>query len=270
MEMNNTKQWKCEYCNNEYKSKGNLIYHQKHGKKCLTIQHQNTQYNNIEDIHKSGLLYQKKYYENIIGNIKEEYEERLSNLQKDHEKELTIRDEKERKIVDDCHEKIESMLMKLASKPTSVTNNNNRVLNMSILNTDEDEFETYFKSVSNEINNMDDLVEKLCVKFTDKNGNLQYICTDPSRNMFKFKDKNNVLQKDPNATNLISIIQTPLNKTIKFREHDLLKVLGDHKYNNTYEQKDAEDIYNSLYGMKNLNRKDSNTELCKSLVKKCS
>jgi hypothetical protein len=253
-------EWICEYCNKEYKKKGSLVYHQKNGKKCLTTRDQKS---------KSELLKQKEFYEELLFTVRQEYEEKLHTSQKDHENALLIRDEKERKIIEDCHEKIECMLMKLAAKPTSVTNNN-KILNMTILNTDEAEFEKYFQDVSNEINSIEDLADKLRVKFTDKNGNLQYICTDPSRNMFKFKDKNNIIQKDPNAANLISIIQTPLNKTLKTREYELLKVLGDHSYNNTYEQRDAEEMYNTLHGMKDLNKKDSNTELCKSLVKKCS
>jgi hypothetical protein len=285
--------WKCEYCAHTYKYKTGLTYHQKNGKKCLLIQDGlkleeskekslKEDYTKQLDKCKNTTISMQRDYDEIISRqdrqhetLKSIHQKEIEDLKSAHQREIEKLKmdglEKERKIIDDYNEKIQTMLLQMASKPRTTTiNNNNKILNMSTLNTDQEEFERYFNEKSHEINTIDDLVDNLVVKFTDENGHLQYICTDPSRNMFKFKDKNNVIQKDPNAVNLISIIQQPLNRIMKHKETGLLKILGDHNYNNTYEQQSAEESFNSLYEMKNLSKKESNTLLCKGLASKCS
>jgi hypothetical protein len=293
--LKDIKEWKCEYCHSIYKNKRNLLHHQSTCKKCLVLQ-DNLKYQESKEsdmkvnyelqmeLYKKDVASQLKDYDEILARQdmlhekqlvtqQKTHEKQLADQQKAHEKVLLERDERERKITEDFNNKIQNILMKLASKPTTTTNTtniNNKTLNMTVLNTDQDSFETFFKNEASEINNIEDLVDKLLIKFTDQSGNLQYICTDPSRNMFKFKDKNNVVQKDPNAVNLISIIQTPLNMSMKQKEYEMLKILGDYSYNNTHEQRDAEETYNSLYEMKNLSRKESNKAFCNTLSTKCS
>ena len=40
----------------------------------------------------------------------------------------------------------------------------------------------------------------------DEDGNLTYVCTDPSRHIYKFKDGQGEIQKDVNATKLTNLL----------------------------------------------------------------
>jgi hypothetical protein len=260
----------CIYCNLKFVSVSSLNYHQRHTKKCLTIQ------NNIK---------QKTLEDNIVNNlqlkiidfekINQDYEKKITEYNikiTEYEQKISDLEQNEKKITQEFNDKIQDMLMKLASKPT---NNNttinhatsNKILNMNMLKTDQEEYSNIFSNSN--IDTIDRLVDTLYKTFTDENGNLEYICTDPSRNMFKFRDKDNVLRKDPQANTLISIIQKPLNETIKVRQGGLMKYLADNKYNYTEEQKDAEVSFFAMSEMKDLNEETANKVFCKKLSTKC-
>lgn len=98
-------------------------------------------------------------------------------------------------------------------KPTTTTNNttiNNRILNMSVLNFNDNNV----KHIIDNKYNADVIAggQKAVAKFatnyllTDSEGNLNYVCTDVSRKIFKFKNDLGELEKDVNAKKLTNIL----------------------------------------------------------------
>ena len=83
-------------------------------------------------------------------------------------------------------------------------------MNMSVLNLDSDNV----KIIINDKYNLDVISEgqkgvaKFATTFLLKNldGNLNYICTDPSRKIFKYKNNSGELEKDINAQKLTDIL----------------------------------------------------------------
>jgi hypothetical protein len=81
---------------------------------------------------------------------------------------------------------------------------------MSVLNLDSDNI----KSIINDKYNLDVISEgqKGVAKFAtnfllkDSDGNLNYVCTDPSRKIFKYKNHDGELEKDINAQRLTNIL----------------------------------------------------------------
>ena len=61
-----------------------------------------------------------------------------------------------------------------------------------------------------------------------EDGKKKYLCSDPSRAIFKYKDENGVIQKDVKAIKLKKAIQEPiLNKTKSLLEHEILRIRED-------------------------------------------
>ena len=98
----------------------------------------------------------------------------------------------------------------VSTKPTTTNNINNKILNMSILNLDSENV----KNIINDKYNLDVISEgqKGVAKFAtnyllkDIEGNLNYVCTDSSRKMFKYKNNFGELEKDINAQKLTNIL----------------------------------------------------------------
>ena len=110
-------------------------------------------------------------------------------------------------------EQIISVTKVAVAKPTTTTNNttiNNRILNMSVLNFNDNNV----KHIIDNKYNADVIAggQKAVAKFatnyllTDSDGNLNYVCTDVSRKIFKFKNGFGELEKDVNAKKLTNIL----------------------------------------------------------------
>jgi len=110
-------------------------------------------------------------------------------------------------------EQIISVTKVAVAKPTTTTNNttiNNRILNMSVLNFNDNNV----KHIIDNKYNADVIAggQKAVAKFatnyllTDSDGNLNYVCTDVSRKIFKFKNSFGELEKDVNAKKLTNIL----------------------------------------------------------------
>ena len=133
-----------------------------------------------------------------------------------YEKQFTDKDilliEKDNQIKH-LQEQIISVTKVAVAKPTTTTNNttiNNRILNMSVLNFNDNNV----KHVIDDKYNADVIAggQKAVAKFatnyllTDSDGNLNYVCTDVSRKIFKFKNGLGELEKDVNAKKLTNIL----------------------------------------------------------------
>ena len=222
---------KCEYCNNVFKSLKTLNQHKRLAKFCLIKQKKELICEYCNDISYSDKDFE--YHQNhciiFIKSKNQELEEKIKELQEENkdiqyyqnETEFYKKQvkEKENQLVEKdnqikhLQEQIVSITKTAVSKPTTTTNNNNinnKILNMSILNLDNENI----KSIINDKYNLDVISEgqKGVAKFAtnfilkDSDGNLNYVCTDASRKIFKYKNNDGELEKDMNAQRLTDIL----------------------------------------------------------------
>ena len=233
---------KCEFCSNEYTTKSSLNRHQKTVKKCLYLRKNNEKINEYKcdncdynTIRKACLTNHqktckskqtKKIYDEIIIKMKEE----IINLKNIHNEELQVLKQKleisekdnERLLSDNMNlerklELHEEKLYTLASRPTISninTTNNTRVDNLLISvdfkeSTIKDNVDTNFtlEHLNDGLRGVAKFTKDYIVKPED--GKQKYICSDPSRGIFKYKDENGVVQKDVKALvlKLITILR---------------------------------------------------------------
>ena len=114
-------------------------------------------------------------------------------------------------------------IQEIAKQPKNI-NNNNKTLNLiNSLNLSDTE---QIKDLIDNNYNLDYIFsgQKGCAKFAleniikDEDGNLKYICSDPSRFVYKFKDENGNIQKDLDAKKLTNLL---VESGIKTKVSDL-------------------------------------------------
>jgi hypothetical protein len=185
------KQIICESCNNISFSQNDYENHQNN---CITFL--KSKIKELNDENKDIVYYQTET---------EFYRKQVT----EKEKQLVEKDNQ----IKHLQEQIVSITKTAISKPTTTTNNNNinnKILNMSILNLDNENI----KSIINDKYNLDVISEgqKGVAKFAanfllkDSDGNLNYVCTDTSRKIFKYKNNDGDLEKDVNAQRLTNIL----------------------------------------------------------------
>ena len=227
----------CQYCNKIYSSKSSLNNHQKTAKFCVKLQNNidtninfqcqycekvfTTKYNlsnhiNIckkqkEDIKqkedcKEQLQIQKEKYKQQLRKQKEEYKEDLLKQKEDYKEQL----EKKDLQIKELQDKLERIANKAIEKPTT-TNNLNTLNIASIIDFNNvDKVKDLIENKLN-INHVVDGQKGLAnfVKdnlLTDDTGKLLYVCTDPSRHIFKYKDSSGEVKKDVEAKKLTNYI----------------------------------------------------------------
>jgi hypothetical protein len=184
----------CEYCNFISYSNKDFEYHQNN---CITFL--KNVIKELQDENKDIVHYQ---------NETEFYKKQLIDKENYYEKQLVEKDNQ----IKHLQEQIVCITKTAVSKPTTTNNNNinNKILNMSVLNLDNENV----KSIINDKYNLDVISEgqKGVAKFAtnfllkDSDGNLNYVCTDPSRKIFKYKNHDGELEKDINAQKLTDIL----------------------------------------------------------------
>ena len=256
--------FKCSFCNNEYTTKSSLNRHQKTVKKCLSNNEKIEEYkcNNCDYITtlKSNLTKHekncklkniKKIYDENTSKIKEDllhientHKEDIINIRNKYEEELKILKEKldkseeenERLVSDNFNlerkiEKHEEKLYNMASRPTTVntvntTNNNTNLLIVDFnKSTIKDSVENNFtlEHLNEGIKGVAKFTKDYIVK--PEEGKRKYICSDPSRCVFKYRDENGVVQKDVRAVKLKNVIKDPIitkSKTLFIEENSRL------------------------------------------------
>ena len=218
----------CQHCNNSFKSIKSLQQHQRKTKYCLLQQNKEFRCSGCNkisfssddnDTHMSNCIILLK---NTISELKEEnkdiiyFQEQMNKYKELNEK---ISEEKDNQIKF-LQEQIISITKTAISKPTT-TNNNTKILNMSIINFENSNVE----NIINDKINIDMISEgqKGIAKFAanyllkDTDNNLNYVCTDPSRKIFKYKNDTGDIEKDINAQKLTNILTDNglIKKTIK-------------------------------------------------------
>lgn len=209
----------CEYCKKNFSSLSSVNNHKKTALYCLKIQGKNT--NNFEcdlcnkffackkilNTHiKSCSKYIKIENENI--ELKKE-NEKLTNQLIEKDKKI-IKLEAELKIKDSIYEEDHDFIKTLAKEPKSVINNNTKILNISSFSLNKDKVKSMLdlKFDENCILDGQKGVAHFAVNnlLKDDNGKLTYICTDPSRHIFKYKDNFGEIQKDIKAQKLTNML----------------------------------------------------------------
>ena len=230
----------CKFCKNKFSTKYTLAYHQKNNKSCLSIQVKETdtieiQLKNCEFCHKSFSVKNLKTHlqtckkkkqfdveEKIRKDIKGEYETKMEEIKGEFETKMEeiIEDMKEenQKLKDyiikletksEIYSKDHDELIKIAKQPKNVKTN--------ITNTSTTNFLTDTEKVKKLLDTKYDRFvlaqgQKGIAKFavenilTDDNGDLNYICVDPSRGIFKYQNDEGGFEKDVKAEKLTNLL----------------------------------------------------------------
>ena len=216
-------EFKCDFCKNILKSKNSLNYHVKNNKKCLEIQ--STLTDNVESSLTSCDFCKKSVSVTNIGkhvlickikkkieedNIRYEYKKLQNKIIKLEEYNKNLQDyiiklETENNIYKRDHETISVM----AKQPKNTTNN--IVNNLSVY--DDNEIKNRFCVAISNIKPSDlydgqkSIGRFVAPCLTNDDGTKMISCSDYSRNIFVYKDKNGIINKDIKCKNLVDLIE---------------------------------------------------------------
>ena len=187
---------KCQYCNKIFIRRSSLFNHiKKRTKGCLKIEEELKckQIKQEEEDEKS--LFQKLKNENQFLKFKLEamewkLEQTVTALERERAKEkVTVNN--------------------IVTNTNNTTNNNNRILNLTPMSLEADEFTKRIQDLFSEkymLGGQEGIARFVAENLlTDEEGKLKYICTDPSRQIFKFMTDKGV-GKDIKASKLTSAI----------------------------------------------------------------
>jgi len=219
----------CNYCKKTFSSKYTLKKHQNTTKYCLKLQNREVENykcngcSNLFTTKGSLSVHQNKCsklelikYKKEIKNLKV----KLKHQSVENKKLLKQQKEEFQSHIKDLTDRLENLATKAIEKPTTMNKNNytnNTILNLT-------PFDMSDKSIKDKIQEKYDLEyfmkgQRGVAEFTKENllmddkGKLMYICCDPSRSIFKYKDELGEVRKDVKANRLSKTI-TPniLNK----------------------------------------------------------
>jgi len=235
----------CEYCNKNFNSKSNLTRHQKTTKSCILIQKEkfnigvensltySCKYCNKNFTSKQGLNSHLGICSSKQGN--DIFQEKYSNISKKYDKTIKekdiIIDELRREILvlktkNDMLERhmdrSTSTVEEIAKQPRNQTNNTqNKIIITTPLDLSK---ESILSAIENSFND-NYLVQgqKGIARFAydtilkDEQGELKYICTDPSRQIFQYKNSEGEIKKDVKATKLTKALLDAELKTVSHK-----------------------------------------------------
>ena len=223
----------CSFCDKQFKTKINLLTHQKTAKYCLQKQGiKNEQYKcpycykslttnarlishiNICDV-KETKVKKEKNYKDEIAKKEKNYKDEIAKKEKDiveRDKEI----EMDKKLINELKfmlEKATQTIAEIAKQPKSVSHNDNRIKTQNNINQSFD---------INDVTRISDILEhnltpdvlangqkglaEMLKKYLLQNekGEPIYECTDVSRQKFEFVNKHGFLETDPKAAKLIT------------------------------------------------------------------
>ena len=236
---------KCQYCEKIFSTKSNLYTHQKTAKFCLNkrnIINENYKCDckkkfttkiafdrhkkicNVSDIHIEKNNEIKIYLEKVkdkdeqLKDKDEQLKDKDEQL-KDKDEQLKSKDEHIKYLED----KLASIALAGVNKTTTVNNINNKILNISPLDLNNSEkiksiLETKFDH-NYVIEGQKGVAQFLVDHYLkDDEGKLKYVCTDPSRQIFKYRDDLGDIQKDVKAKKLT---KTLIDSGLKEKNNDI-------------------------------------------------
>jgi len=212
-------------------NKGNLIKHQKTAKYCLEIQNKsdkeeqnvgdfsckfcNKQFTSNSYLNKHVDKYCIERYKILFEKKDKEYEEKLelkdkelceayNRIQELENQIKTVRLEVENEMIKERNDRLESTVEEIAKQPKNQINN--KILITTALNLSTEKISSVINGTfSHEHLSMG---QKGVARFAydnmlkDDEGKLKYICTDPSRQIFQYKNEEGKIQKDVRAAKL--------------------------------------------------------------------
>ena len=265
----------CEFCNKTYSNKYVLKKHQKMTKSCLFLQDKlflqgedcktnlNCEYC-FKKFNRSDMVYRhnkickvkkklKTQEENHKLELKTQEENRKFELkvqEEKYEKKLNEQESKHKIEIKDLQERLENLAKIAIEKPTTTNNN---VINLTPFNMEDENI----KDKIQECYNLEYLRKghQGVAEFTkdnlllDDKGKLKYICCDPSRLIFKYRDENGELRKDVKA-NRLSLKITP---GIMNKAHSI--VIDEVKKLDSKESQANLEFYDLFFRLKELENK---------------
>ena len=151
-------------------------------------------------------------YKNMVTKKQEKYIQEITKYQSNIEHKDELIDEYKKQIAD-LQDRLERLHVKAIEKPT-ITNNNK--IDLKCFNLSQETINDKIFSKFNDnymYNGMSGLAQ--FVKdhvITLEDGSIVYACFDKARKIFKYKDKNGNIIKDPKALKLIALIQPALKE----------------------------------------------------------
>jgi hypothetical protein len=200
----------CNYCNKILSCKNSLVNHKKTNKQCLKIQN-NNESNALELCEYCNKSFShpnlKKHSLNCKSKFKILLKKKDEEIQKLREQII----EKDKMIAklegkNDVYKEISEDYKDIAKQPKTV---NNKIFSVSNINHPEKVKELIDNKLTN--NHVID-GQKGIAQFAynnllkDDDGNLNYFCTDSSRNMFKFINDEGEIEKDIKASKLTAML----------------------------------------------------------------
>lgn len=253
----------CEFCNKTFSSISSLNKHKNTTKYCLKLQgkEKEKKEKKITCIYCDKTFIVEESLQKHLGICKakelKEENDKLSENIKNCKEQLQIKDIEiaELKASFKIYKYSDECLKEIAKQPknnknninnntkNNTKNNNNNLLYIPTLNLDKDTIKTKIKNNFTE-NHLKDgqfgvayfTVDNL---LKDADDNYMYICTDPSRQMFSFKNKNGIIEKDFKANKLTKLISEDVIKQAtnltddKIESHIKLSEIREMKKDNT-------------------------------------
>ena len=176
--------------------------------------------------------------DNKIEILKEELKEKdkliikLKTQNENYKEQLEKQEENYKDQIKDLQDKLENLASKAIERPTSVVSNTTTNNNLNIATSmDFDNIDHIKNLIDNSltINHVVDGQKGLAnfvreTMLLDDNGISKYVCTDPSRYIFKYKDTNGEIKKDVEAKKLTSsLIKGGLRKQTAIIGNDWLE-----------------------------------------------
>ena len=234
----------CEFCNKILSTVYSLKTHQKTVKSCLQKQGKINQINfecefclknftSKDNLNTHYKICKEKIKDSVVeeelDKIKEEHRQELDKIKEEHRQEIDKLKEENNLLKGKLSilENNQNCIYDIAKQPkiaNSNTNNNNKILSinshMDFNNTEhvkkiiEEKYDTKYLFQGQKG------VAQFAVDYIlkDDNGELRYVCTDPSRQIFKYKDSEGCIKKDVEAKKLTGFL---VNSGIQEKTHNV-------------------------------------------------
>jgi len=215
--MNN----QCQFCSSIFKNKYILKTHILESKRCLKLRENkclSCLHNCIDqddlEIH---LLTCKDH---IIKELKQEHKEETERLKQEHKQETERLKQEHKLVIDKLEQKIDSLIKDTINRPmihnnTTINNIRNHLsMTYTLESLKDDEISNLLKEnmTTQVFMNGQSGIAKMCTDkiINTKDNKKRLLCTDMSRNKFKYIDQQGNLKEDIEARNFINKVSKPI------------------------------------------------------------
>lgn len=220
----------CDYCKSSFTTKSNLTYHIKKAKFCLKyrgeeIKDENKVNNICEYCDKKFCSKQRlKSHKEICHNKKDIFQKEkiLKEMQEKDTLIFSLKSENKHllELVESLQEKLTTIALEGVKKPTKITNTTNTTNNVTqILSPFDLDHKDILSIIEKKLDentflNSQRGIAKFCVEnlLKTEDGKMRMICTDPSRERFKYMDEKGVVKEDIQARQFIEKIYPPIHQ----------------------------------------------------------